>query len=487
MKTIKKNRYTRRDTLKMGAVGAAALAAAPLMSRKARAQAANNKLLFVVAAGGGASILDSFLPVLSSEGNGGNTWADAQIEQPNGSNLKCPIVLDNSIEGQVALGNNYAQSTFLSKHAADTVVMTQECTSVNHLVAAERAMTGNSINKGQTLGEAAALAYGQDMILPNVNMGGAGYFTNGRDVIPDWARAEPVGDARLFPFALHGYKGVQGAPSDADMARARGIRNELEANSGFHGTFKNADLVQRYLSRREGVNGNMEADNLITKLMMFQSGQGMNLSEYDLETSPLAQTLINKFPTMLTDPFEAQGALGFLLARYGVSASVTLSTSASPVFESAERIISAPIGFDWSHNDHRGGQNSMWSRILKTVDGLIELLKEEDYLGDASLGKMWDRSVIFIATEFGRSRVSSGGSGHHLNNGNVLISPRFNGNRVYGGVDPNTCLTYGFNPTTGDPAPGTLMREEHVYSAVCHGMGIDFDTRIDMPCMVRDA
>ena len=67
----------------------------------------------------------------------------------------------------------------------------------------------------------------------------------------------------------------------------------------------------------------------------------------------------------------------------------------------------------------------------------------------------------------------------------MLISPLLNGNRVYGGVDPQTGLTHGFDPNTGDPTPNTVMREGDVYSAICHALDIDFAGRRDMPCMIR--
>ncbi len=57
----------------------------------------------------------------------------------------------------------------------------------------------------------------------------------------------------------------------------------------------------------------------------------------------------------------------------------------------------------------------------------------------------------------------------------------------FGGVDVNTALTFGFDPVTGIAAPGSLMREGDVYSAVAHALGIDFDGRVDMPCMVKNA
>ena len=73
-------------------------------------------------------------------------------------------------------------------------------------------------------------------------------------------------------------------------------------------------------------------------------------------------------------------------------------------------------------------QSIMWGRTASAVDQLISLLKEHDYLGDPALGKMWDRSLIYIATEFGRTKTRPAGSpswgtGHDLNNGSVLISP----------------------------------------------------------------
>ncbi|MCX6129180.1 MAG: hypothetical protein NTX25_08990, partial [Proteobacteria bacterium] len=104
-----------------------------------------------------------------------------------------------------------------------------------------------------------------------------------------------------------------------------------------------------------------------------------------------------------------------------------------------------------------------------------------------SKGKMWDRSMIYVATEFGRDKVASGGSGHHLNNGVLMISPMLQGNKIFGGVDTTTGLTYGFDPTSGAPNTGIVMKEKHHYSAMCHAMGINFEGRINMPALVRKA
>jgi uncharacterized protein (DUF1501 family) len=132
----------------------------------------------------------------------------------------------------------------------------------------------------------------------------------------------------------------------------------------------------------------------------------------------------------------------------------------------------------------------MWRRMMQVVDGLVTLLKEEDYLGDAGLGPMWDRSLVYLATDFGRTKERPSGSlsfgtGHDLSNGNVLVSPLLRGGRVYGGVDPATVKTYGFDPTTGEPDPSRVMREGDVYSLVAQALGVDFEGRTDMSGLVR--
>ena len=47
------------------------------------------------------------------------------------------------------------------------------------------------------------------------------------------------------------------------------------------------------------------------------------------------------------------------------------------------------------------------------------------------------------------------------------------GGRVYGGVDPNTTLTYGFDPSSGDPIPGREMSEAEMFSAIAHALNLD--------------
>lgn len=118
-----------------------------------------------------------------------------------------------------------------------------------------------------------------------------------------------------------------------------------------------------------------------------------------------------------------------------------------------------------------------------------DLLQRLDYLGDPALGKMWDRSLIYVATDFGRDKTrpaaaESWGTGHALNNGTLIVSPLLKRNRVFGGIDPTTCETYGFDGSTGNPEPGIHCSEAHVYSAIAQAMDIEFPERIDMSAAV---
>lgn len=470
----------RRDMIKGSLKYSAAAAGASLLGSKGIAQGteeAKRKYIFVVAAGGGANILDSFL----AQTTGPNGFQANDLKRVNGSAFSGVNALRNQIQGVIPLGNGYDQGTFIQKHGSDAIVITNEVSSVTHSVASVRAITGDNVNAGRTITEAVALQYGGGSIIPNLNMAGEGYAANGIDrSIPAAARAEIVSDPALFALATHGFKGVEGAMPAGDMAMARKLRLELEQASRFGKKYTDSKLYGNYLHNREKIMRSMEKGDIVTKLSL-PSGQQFNFA-----LNGDATKIAEKLPKLAFDPLQSQVALAFLAAKSGFSNAITISTAPSPIFREG-RTDNAPIGFDWSHLDHRGGQNAMWSYILANVDALIELLKEEDIDGDPSKGKMWDQSLIYIATEFGRDRTKGGGSGHHLNNGNILISPMFKGNAVYGGVDPQTNLTYGFNPVSGEPDKNSQMKEKHVYSAICHALGIDFAGRIDMPCLVRGA
>jgi hypothetical protein len=212
-------------------------------------------------------------------------------------------------------------------------------------------------------------------------------------------------------------------------------------------------------------------------------------ARYGVTLDPLALKVRAALPHVDTDPLEAQVALAFLLAHHGVSTSVTFGYTQDAYVTSAG-VIGAPIAFDFSHNSHRQAQSVMWARSLRLLDVLIDLLKTHDYMGDPALGKMWDRSLIYMATEFGRDKTrpalsDSWGTGHDLNNGSLLISPLLRGNAVYGGVDPRTCLTHGFDPDTGKPVPGTLMNESDVYGIIAHALDLDSPSSRRYPGVVR--
>jgi uncharacterized protein (DUF1501 family) len=138
-------------------------------------------------------------------------------------------------------------------------------------------------------------------------------------------------------------------------------------------------------------------------------------------------------------------------------------------------ILNTPISFDFSHSANREVQALMWNRQLKIADRLIRLLQSEEFGNGQSY---WDRSMIYFATEFGRTRkrpdnAMTFGTGHDLNNGYLVVSPLANGGRVLGGVDPDTLMTYGFDPQTGRPQPGRNMTEPEIYSGLAHALGID--------------
>jgi uncharacterized protein (DUF1501 family) len=133
-----------------------------------------------------------------------------------------------------------------------------------------------------------------------------------------------------------------------------------------------------------------------------------------------------------------------------------------------------PIAFDYSHTSHRSAQAFMWQRMYKIADGLIDLLSSTEYEAGASY---WDRSAIYIATEFGRTKnrpanATEFSSGHDLNNGVVVLSPMARGNTVLGGVDANTGLTYGFDLATGAPDKGRSTQEREVFAGLLGIMGV---------------
>jgi hypothetical protein len=492
--------FSRRQLLQWAATGTAACALprsasaadpAPALRKVAPGE---RKLLFVVCAYGGASIIDSFMPVTESQVGDWfaaqtlNAFPDGMIEQRSGSTLRTPKLLDGY---GIYTKPSFGLGDLVARHGADIAAIGHEVSSVNHTVGQQRALSGAGINRGRTLMEAMALRYGGGMAVPSCNMASDGYMRHGTDpTLPFEARHELIAAPLLFGAGTHGYKALEDAPSDALMARARRVREQLDQRSVFARTFAKDPRRERYLYTRSMLSPRLESESLFEKLLLLDTA-GVD-AKFGIRQDKLVQEVRSVLPNLEADRTEAQIALGFLMAYHGISASVTMGFPTDPYVSKAGEIQGSPLAFDFSHSSHREIQSLMWSRTAGVLDKLISLLKSHDYLGDASLGKMWDRSLIYVATEFGRDKTrpflsGAWGTGHHLNNGSLLISPLLKGNAVYGGVDPKTCLTYGCDLSTGQPTPGKHLDESHVYGAIAQALDLDAPAAPKFPAIVRGA
>lgn len=498
MKTNKLNRrqfVARGAGLTLGAsFGGGALA---LGEKHAHAQgAADPRFLIVIGAAGGASLIDSVLAIRESEAATPatlNCFPDSEVLDVSDSPFRAVNISRDSV-GAIPLRFTAVQSNIIQKHKDDLMVVTQTGTSVNHRIAQKRSLTGNDAFRGRTLQESVAATYGESFPLPNVNMGIDGYLEPGIDPdLPSWARAEAVADATLWPLSLHGNRGLKDLPAEAHIERARSLRNQtLDENSAFGKRFAQSSVLRRYQALREKMPG-LEAQNLIERLNVFPDiPPSLPLTEYGLTPSADTAAVRSAFSKYLQDPFEAQAALAFLLLKNRASVSVTISPSFNVLLDTAAATVSnPPLAFDFSHQSHRAGQAVMWQRVLSVTDRLIDLLKSEEYENGSSF---WDRTMIYIATEFGRtkqrpSNADTFGSSHDLNNGFLVFSPLANGNRMLGGVDPNTGLTYGFDPTSGVADVGRTMEEREIHAGLLHALGVDTSGSglPDMPIMRKTA
>lgn len=455
----------------------AAVAAAAALPWKARAQQpADRKFLIVVTCTGGASVIDAMLAVRESECATPatlNVYPDGMVQNVEGSPFRA---IDQQLDdiGPLPYSGAANQSAFVRRRAAEMCLVTYQGTSVNHLVAEKRALTGNDAWSGRTLQEICAAVYGEGLPLPNVNMGVGGFIEPGIDAsLPAWARAEPVTNALTWPYGLHGSRGIRGAPPPRLIDKARLARADLEARSAFDRTFTRSELLALWKARREDA-ARVEAQDLITRLNFAPDTPQNPLRQFGLASAEDAALLQRTFPLAGTDPLEAQAALAYLLIKNGISVTVTLGPSLSPNVGGQQIVDSPPLAFDFSHSSHRGAQAIMWSRLLNVAGRLIELLEGVEYRDGRSY---WDNSLMYFASDFGRTRNRAAGardfgSGHHLNNGCLLVSPLVRGNTVLGGVDPNTTLTYGFDPQTGAPQPGRNMAEAEVFSGIVQALGV---------------
>lgn len=488
---------SRRGLLKgLGAMAALGIVGGP--ARRGLSAEKKPKFLINLAGFGGASIIDSFLAFRHSESPNFETvncFPDGDVKDIAGSKLRAVDISANAI-GAIPVPFTTKQSAFVEKHKQNIMVATLTGTSVNHTVAQRRAMTGNGAFHGRTLAESVALEYGDGYLLPNVNMATAGYAERGDDLtLPPSCYAEPVAQPFLWPLGLDGARGMKDGPERELFEMARALRDDdLEPNTSFALTFQLSEKLKRWKAQRGAVT-HLEADDLITKLNLVPDTPNTPFKEFGLGTSPDAATLLypgvfpeypeGMFPDFVGDPLEAQAALAFLLLKYRVSVAVTIAPSFNLVL-TGKGLKTPPLAFDFSHQDHRAAQAVMWQRLLDIADRLITLLKNEEL--DPKTGEsFWDRTLIYIGTDFGRSKNRENaaavfGSGHHLNNGVVMISPMVNGNQVLGGVDKSTGLTYGFDPMTGAEDPKRAMAEGDIFAGLLQVLDID-TTGASLPAM----
>lgn len=528
--------WSRRSFLKAGGASVAALSSMGLRSRRARAAASPNianKLLFVFTATGGANIVDSFMAVRESECSSQGiadqliVYPDAMVKTFPGTAIRALDTPDSYRGFLGSTGIPFNQSTFVQNHAAHMAVMSLQNTSVNHFVGQERSMNGQGVNGGRTIAEHIAEVHGQSLSLPYINMAGGGYVSGGTDpTLAKYARAETIGQAPYFALGTDGMRGMRGAPGAQTpgkpasagaeleagkklLARAREVRNQLDDTSAFYKTFQCSPLLSDYRVQREVKALQLEEMDLFSKLFMFGSSDlTVDFNEYGLLENAealAARDVVTAWPNdpnrkmdILTDPQVGQVLLSYLAAKEGLTAASVFGPNLSTQLPIIDQ--QPPLVFDYCHTSHVAGQAVGWSRVLDLVDKLTYLLQTTDTLDG---GTMWDRSMIYIATDFGRDKlrttpgaplhsVDPDGNGplqaapvntsHHLNNGAVVLSPLVKPG-LYGDVNKDNLLTYGFNRNSGLADPAETIRVGDVYSVIADALDAPFNGIVDIPAL----
>ena len=480
---------SRRHFLASGlALGATGL----VLPRLLRADEHEPRFVIVLACFGGAQMIDCYMPIDSS----------LAVTDANRGTV---IHHDTVDVGNIRSVNRETPVAFLERFGQQAVVLGTQSSSVNHFVAQARSVNGRDTHYGRTLCETVASAYGADMPLPNVNMGRGGYTAAGADPTLDPRfLAEIVVNPVTFPLSTHGHAGViptgEHPAQDAELRaamidRARALRDgPLESASPFGQTFASSRVRKELLAQRALTDGRLEADELIRKLLYVPDlGEILPLEAYGLSSSDEAWRIRDALPGAWPvttngtpdDRLQAQAALAYLLLRTGTSCAVTLTEPGTDGF----------LAFDQSHTSHASAQSTHWDRVLDTAARLISLLETAPYVrpdGEED-GTLWDRTLITFATEFGRDKWDTGGSfgtGHHLNNGLLLVSPMLAGDQSLGEADPNNGFICGFDPDTGEATPFTELEpgedplfsddrlppgEEAVFGGICDVLGITYD------------
>lgn len=475
---MRRRGISRRQAL--GHLGAAGALAATGLPRFASAQTADPRFLVVVCAAGGASIIDGPLAIRHGESANSQTvncFPDGEVKSIPGTDIRA-VDLRRGSAGAIPFPFQSNQSDFVRRHKDDLLVVTHTGTSVNHTIAQKRSLTGNAAWNGRTLQEQVACTYGDGYALPNVNMAGQGYLEPGDDSsLPSWCLAEPVANPALWTLGLDGQRGVQPAPERSLVELARQVRDgKLDPESTFVKTYGHSQALKRWRDQRGRSTSVLEGLDLITRLNVFPDSQSVPLARFGLAESPDGARVREAFPRYLEDQLEAQAALAFLLLKNRVSVTVSIGPSFNVLLR-GQSLVNPPLAFDYSHQAHRPAQAIMWDRMLGVIDRLVELLKSEP-LDEGRGVSFWDRTLVYMATDFGREKrrqngADTFGTSHHLNNGSLIVSPLVRGNRVLGGVDPDTGLTYGWDRASGAPQPGENTDEPTVYAGILQAMGIE--------------
>ena len=488
--------YSRRNFLKAAAVAASAGA----WPHRARAQNGDlPRFLVILTAHGGASIVDSLLAVSRSEceAAGGDpsrrtTFADEPLTPPTNASYQYLRSIPDSPfrapvwRGEINFGRPITRTidlfNLINKHKQDMLVMTQTVTSVNHDVGQARSVTGNGAWRGRTIQEEMAAAYGLGLPLPNVHLtSGSGFVTRGiDDQLPSLFVGETVADPLVWPLALDSTTAIRPWLSSSAVAAMRAVRDRLEHDTQFARVFSASRRRSQFLTNRATRQRDIEDADLTRKLLLQQSTDSFRLEDFGLAPAPENERLRQLLPSLEEDPVEAQVALAYLLLKNRVSSTVTLGPNATGITAgspTAPDFLRQPsLAFDYAHTDHWPAQMWMWDRVLTLADKLIELLRNEPLDDNTSL---WDRTLIWVTTEFGRSKVrppdaESFTSGHNLNNGTLMISPLLRGNRIVGGVDAATLETFGTEPNDwSTPRPGVHLSEREPYTLALAALGID--------------
>jgi hypothetical protein len=474
-----------------GALGAASVLGPGFLRRGSgvahAASPEERRFLITIGATGGASIIDSFLAVRESEvtAAGGdpnvvNAFPDNQVVDVGPFRA---VTMAGS--GQGLLGtplDAIDHSTFATKHQDDMMVVTLQNTSVNHVLAQKRSINGNAALGGRTLQEMVALTYGADCPVPNANMAAFGFVEPGADTtLPAYAYPEPIANPRFWSLGLDSLKGLKKAPERDIIELATRVRDEsLDPESAFYKTFRKSKKIQKWMAQRGATKDQIQTLDLITKLTIIPDRPPeFPLAEYGLAQTPDGQRILDAFPGVEIDPLHAQAALGYLLIKYGVSTSVTLSPSFNPVIidlpQGGILLLLPPLAYDNSHSAHRQTQAFMWFRVLDLIDKMSDLLKEDQFLDTGE--SLYDRSLFYVATDFGRTKgrqngSANFGSGHDLNNGALIVCPKAKSG-VFGGVDKATCTTHGFNLTNGTVDEGRTTFEHELYAGILQLLGVE--------------